>query len=129
MAARIAADGKVTQLDGRAAPAEVVTEADVQDPAKLARLLGRMLSDEAALRRRFAPARLDFEDIPVLVTGDIVQFHHNFGGRARWWVVGWQCATNVAPILREDVTLTTTDTLVLRSYVAGTVTLRLEAAG
>lgn len=126
--ARIASDGTVTQLDGRAATAEAITEDDVADAAKLTRLLARVLTDIAALRRRFVPRRLDFEDVAVLSTGATVQLQHGFGGRVRWWVAGWQCPTNVAPILREDTALTDVNTIVLRSYVAGTVTIRVEAA-
>jgi hypothetical protein len=128
-AAKIDAYGKVTQLDTKATPSEVVTEADVQEPAKLSRLLLRLLADVAALRRRFVPSRTDYEDVAVLNTGAVTQLQHNMAGRVRWWVVGWQCPTNAAPVLREDVALSTSSTLALRSYVSGIVTIRVESAG
>ncbi len=43
-------DGAVRQLDGKRSPDEVVTEKDVQEPAKLARLLGTSLQNVATLR-------------------------------------------------------------------------------
>lgn len=124
----VTSDGKVTQLDGRASAAEALTEADVQDTSKLTRLLARILAELAALRRRFSPRRVDFEDVVVLDTGVAIQLQHSFGARARWWVIGWQCPTNVTWILREDKVNTTTATLVLLSYAAGTVTIRVEAS-
>ncbi len=128
-AARIAADGTVTRLDGRADAEEIITDDDVKEPAKLTRLLSRILSNVAALKRVSAPRRLDFEDVVVSTAGASVPLQHNLNGRVRWSVVDWECATNVAPILRKDATNTTASTLVLLSYVAGTATIRVEAAG
>lgn len=130
-AAKIDSSGKVTQLDARAGADEVVTEEDVQEPAKLSKMLARLLANVAALRRARVSARVDFEDVVVPSTGATapVRLQHNMVGRVRWWVVGWQCSTNVAPILREDTANTTASTLVLLSYVAGTATIRVEAAG
>ncbi len=127
--AKVSSDGTITQLGGRAAPEEVLTEEDAKRPDKVARLLARLLADVAALRRRFSPRRIDYEDVPVLGTGAAVQFQHGFSGRVRWWVVGWQCASSVAPILKEDTDATTSDTLVLNSYVEGTATIRVEEVG
>lgn len=126
---RIDSAGRVYPLDGKATSPESVTEEDVKDSKKLARILERLLLDTATLRRRFNPTRVDFEDVPVSNTGAATQLAHGLNGRVRWSVVGWQCPTNVAPILREDTTLTDTSTLVLRSYVTGTVTVRVEASG
>ena len=117
----------VTQLDGKAGPDEAVTENDVKDAAKLAKMLARVLATLAGLRRAWAPTTVDFEDVAVTTGGATVPFQHNFNGRVRWWVVGWQSAASTAPYLREDTTLTTASTLVLKSYVAGTVTIRVEA--
>jgi hypothetical protein len=128
-AARITADGHVTQLDARAGAREVLTEADVQDAAKLTRLLVRLLSDVAGLLRRANPSRIDFEDFPVSTAGAAVQLQHNMRGRVRWWIVGWQSSGTAAPVLKEDTTATDANTLVLLSYVAGTATVRVEAAG
>ncbi len=127
-AARISRDGTVTRLDGRADAEEVITEDDVKEPAKVTRLLSRILSNIAALKRVSAPSRFDFEDVAVSTSGASVTLQHNINGRVRWWVVDWECVTNAAPILRKDATNTTASTLVLLSYVAGTATIRVEAA-
>lgn len=120
---------KVTILDGRADPAEIVTEQDVQDASKLARGLGRVARDLAGLLRRFNPSRVDFEDVAVGAAGASVTLEHRFSGRVRWWLVGWQATGTTAPILKEDTTNSTSSALVLLSYVAGTACIRVEAAG
>lgn len=127
--ARIASDGAVTVLDGRSEPDEIISTPDIEDPVKLARRLAVMSKDIAGLRREWRPSLLDFEDTPVSTAGAAVQLQHSFGGRVRWWVVDWECASNAAPILRKDDSSTTSDTLVLKSYVAGTATIRVESAG
>lgn len=127
-AVRISSAAKVSTLDGRAQPDEVVTEADVQEPPKLARLLARLLKDTTALKRAFAPRRIDFEDVAVSTAGATVSLQHNFAGRVRWYLVGWSSTGTQAPILKEAAA-TTASTLVLASYVAGTATLRVESAG
>ena len=119
----------VTRLDGKAEPVNVVTEDDAKDAGKVARAIAKLQVDSAGLRRRFAPDRIDFEDVAVSTAGATVTLQHGLAGRVRWWVVDWVCATNVAPILRKDDTNTTDSTLVLLSYVAGTATIRVEAAG
>lgn len=128
-AARIDSDGGVTILDGRAEPDEIITEGDVQDPAKLARRLAEVSKSIADLRRAFVPSVRDYEDIPVSTAGAVVQLEHRFGGRVRWYLVGWQSAGTAAPILKEETSLTTNDTLALMSYVAGTACIRVESAG
>ena len=129
-AALIDVDGTPRVLDGRSEPEEIVTETDAQDPAKVARHLSRALKLIAELRRRANPRRTDFEGVIVDMGGLAVSLQHNFGGRIRWWPVGWQSASaTVAPSLVEDTTSTTDSTLVLRSYAPGTVTIRIEEAG
>ena len=120
--------GKMVVLDGRAEPDEVITEKDVQDASKLARSLRSVSKTLAELRRRFAPRRIDFEDIDIGIAAALVTLEHGFKTRVRWWVVGWQGSAAVSPDLRER-TFTTDTTLVLRSYVAGLVTIRVEEAG
>ena len=128
-AAKITQDGKTTRLVLRAGAPETITEHDVQDPSNLALILTGIRADVADQRADFVPNRIDYEDYPVLTGGAALRLIHGFNGRVRWWVVGWQCPTNVAPILKEDTVQTDTKTLVLLSYVAGTVTIRVEAAG
>lgn len=126
--ARIDSASKVYPLDSPAAPDEVVTEKDVQEPPKLSRMLLRLLKDVASLKRLWTPSRIDFEDQAVSTAGAVVTLNHGFGGRVRWWIVDWQATGTAAPVLKRT-TATTNDALVLASYVAGTATIRVEAAG
>jgi hypothetical protein len=122
-----------TVLDGKASADEVVTEADVQDAPKLARMLVRLLATVADMRRAFSPRRIDFEDVAVSTAGAQVALQHNFGGRVRWWIVGWTSSGTSAPILRELAPTAPAapdpNTLYLQSYVAGTACIRVEGAG
>lgn len=128
-AARVDSDGTVTQLDRGATPGENLSEQDVADVPKLTRLLIRLVADVAALKRRFWPARLDFEDLEVDGTGTVkYRFEHGFGGRARWWVVSTRATSGVSAMLEEHAD-TDQDTLVLVSYSACTIDLRVEQAG
>lgn len=126
MAARIAASGKVYQLDRPAEPDEIVSEEDAGDVGKLSRLLIRLLRDVAAIKRRFFPRRVDFEDRAVdasMVTK--YRFPHGFNAAVRWWVVD---ATGDCPALTRHAD-SDLNTLVLISNVACTVTIRVEVAG
>lgn len=129
--AKIDSTGKATNLDGKAAPDEVVTEADVQEPPKLARLLVRILKDIAGLKRTPAPTFIDFEDIAVVAFNPPVQLQHNFNGRVRWWVVDWVSTGSVGPVFTSDPTqkVSTASTLILYPYSTGTVTIRVEKVG
>ncbi len=128
-AAKVNNDGKVTILDGRASASEVVTDADVQDPPKLARLLGRLLANVAQLARAHTPRRLDFEDVTCAGSGAAIRLRHGFGGRVRWWPVDYlSTGTPAAPILERGAA-TDANVLVLLSYTTGTVSIRVEEAG
>lgn len=120
----------VTQVDRPAQPELVVTEEDVKDASKLARLVAGIAKDVAALKRRFAPRRIDFEDRAVTSSGTVkYQFHHGFGGRVRWWVVDWQPSSlgDVPSFQRHSSS--DANTLVLLSSTNGTATVRVEEAG
>lgn len=127
--ARIESDGKVVVLDGAAEPDEVITEADVQDPAKLARYLSRSLKLIAELQRKHTPRRIDFENLSLGVSGAAIQLQHNFGGAVRWWVVDNVIIGPDTYILQRDEIRTTDDTLVILSYSTGRATIRVEEAG
>lgn len=119
--------GKVRQLDRRAEPDEVLTAKDAADTERLARLLVRIMSDVASLRRRFVPKRIDFEDLTVDATGTAkFRLEHRFGGAVRFWVIGWDGAA--AHNVRQHAD-TTKDVLVLTSTSAGKATVRVEEAG
>lgn len=115
------------QLDKPAEPDEQVTEHQVADLPRLARVLMTLLRDVAALKRRWAPHYIDFAGYVFDATGlPTHRFPHPFKGKIRWWVVDWNGA--VGHSLSRD-TSTTSDTLVLFSVVAGTATLRIEESG
>jgi hypothetical protein len=128
MAARIDRAGNVYQLDRPAGPDETVSEEDVQDPGKLARLLVRILKDVAAIKRRFFPRRLDFEDRAV-TAGDSLRLPHSFNARVRWWVVDWlPDSTGDAGTFEVDAASSDLFTLVLTAHNTGTATIRVEVA-
>jgi len=117
--------GESRSLDLKVEADETVREQDVADPAKLARLLTRLVKENAALRKRFVPRRTDFEDLDV-GTGTTHRLNHGFGGRVRWWVIE-QIGSN--PQLVTIYGDTDKDTLVLYSGVSTRVTVRVEEAG
>ena len=128
MSAIVPAVGAVRQLTRPAEPRQQVTPEQVQDPERLARLAMDLLRDVAALKRRFWPRRVDHEDREVDATGTTkYRFPHGFAGRVRWYVVGWSGGSAGASLVEHDDT--DDSTLVLVSYVAGTLTLRIEEAG
>jgi hypothetical protein len=127
MSANIDSSGNVRQLDRRPDLDETITPDNVTDPKALARLLTKFFRIVVLLQRMWTPGRLDHQDRAVDGTGTtLYTFAHNLGGRVRWWVVDW--TGSAGPQLVKDVA-TDDNTLVLRSYVAGTVTVRIEAAG
>ena len=129
MAARIDRAGNVYQLDRQAEPDEVVTEEDVQDPNKLARLLMRILKTLAGITRRFYPRRVTFHDRAV-TSGDALRLPHGFNARVDWLVVDWVPTTpGDVPIFERVAAATTVNTLVLEVGNSGLVSVRLEVSG
>ncbi len=119
--------GAVRQLDRPAGPDEQVQQDDVTAPPRLVRLLMRILRDVALLRRRWWPPTIDHQDRPVDATGTtLYRFPHGIGGRVNWWPIRWVGAAGHQ--LSEDAA-SDLNTLVLVSHSAGTVTIRIEAAG
>ncbi len=126
MAAKITSDGRIYLLDRPAEPDEMVTEEDAGDRGKLARLLMRILRDLAAIKRRFFPRRVDFEDVSVDATGSTkYRLTHGFDARVRWWPVD---IYGDNALLRRHAD-TDANTLVLVSDAATVVTIRVEVAG
>jgi hypothetical protein len=127
MSAYIPNGGPMRQLDKPAEPDEQFTVEHAQDPRRLAEVVMRILRDLASLRRRWWPEHIDYRDKVVDGTGTtFYRFPHGFGGRVNYWPVRWSGAA--APNLVYSST-SDDDTLVLTSTSAGTVTLRVEAAG
>lgn len=128
--ANIDTSGRITQLDGKAAPDEVVTEDDVKEASKLARILFRILKELAEIRRRWWPRKLDFTDMTLDAAGTLFYLPHDFNGRVRFWVVDFRVVGAAgAPIIQRDATETTPNVLALRSYKEAEVTIRVEEAG
>lgn len=115
--------GVITRLGIRRQPDRTTTTADVQDPEKLARAVQAL---EKATATASTAKSVDFQDVAVSPAGALVSLPHGFGTRVRWWLVDWESSGTSAPVLKRDAT-STNDTLVLASYVAGTVTIRIEA--
>lgn len=88
--AKVSATGAVATLGAKAAPDAVVRAEDVQDATKLARMLEGLLSGVAALKARWAPRKLDYEDVTVGSAGALTRLAHGIAGRVRWSVVGWK---------------------------------------
>jgi hypothetical protein len=128
MSANIPKNGRPRQLDRAGDAEEQITPEQAQDFERLSRLLTGILKDIASLKRRFWPQRIDFEDIDIDNTGTtLYRFPHGLGGPVRWWPVDWAGAA-AGPQLVRDAS-TDANTLVLVSYEAGTLTLRVEEAG
>lgn len=126
-AAIVRPEGPPRSLVSSREPDEEVTEEQLTEQGYAVRLFMRVLREIAALRRRFVPSRIDFEDRAVGV-GTYERFPHGFGGRVRWWVV--DKAGDEPELIRvEPDTLSDKNTLVLYSGVATTVTVRVEEAG
>lgn len=125
--AKVASDGTVTQVGPRIPPDVNVTAEDVEDTSKLARFITSIFRDLAALKARWYPRRVDFEDV-VVVTSRDYSFQHNFNGRVRWWPVEWSSGSAVPPTFVQQIS-TTANTLVLGAYQDGTVTIRIEEVG
>lgn len=122
------ASGKVRQLDKLSRPDDQITEEQVKDPERLSRMMQDILRNIAKLQRRWSPRFAEHEDVQVDGTGTTkYRFAHRFGKRVRWWPVDWADATGGAQLVEHSDT--DENTLVLVSYEAGTVTLRIEEAG
>lgn len=127
MSANIDPRGRVTRLESRALAEPNLTERDVVDAPKLVRLFAILIRELAALKRRWAPPRIDFEDVVVGSAGERYRFPHGLNGRVRWMVVDWEGGGSLYNLARSADT--DANTLVLESYMSGTMTLRIERAG
>lgn len=122
------------QLTPRTSADEVVTEDDVQQPPKLARLLGKVLRELAALRRAWRPREVYFEDYPA-TDGGTIRLEHRLGGRVRWCLVDFvrggtgTSSFNDEVAFNKDDASTTSNVLVLNSRVVGTASFRVWEAG
>lgn len=126
-AAKVTATGKVVQLNAKAEPDSIVTEADAQSPRLLAKLLTGILAELARLRRRYAPRHIDFEDLAIASGGKTLSLHHGFNGRVRWWLVDVEITgSSAAPIVQKWSPLTDADHLGLWTDSNHRVSIRVE---
>lgn len=128
-AARVASTGEIKQLGTKPTPDEVITEEDVKDTSKVAKLFVRILREIADLKRRWAPRRIDFYDLAVGNTGAVLRLQHNFNGRVAWWVIDHQISGAAGAYILQRSTATTANELVLLSYKDAVVSVRVEEVG
>jgi hypothetical protein len=127
------------QLEKPTEPEEIIKPEDAGDTTKLSQLLQRILKKLTELGRRWAPHRLDFEDLVVAgsdVSPETIRLTHMFDGPVRWWVVNTRSGGTIAlPYIQESHEVTTgvplsdRNTLVLDVYYEATLTIRVEEAG
>ena len=139
MSANIEEDGTVKQLDRRPEPDEHITADTVQDKVRLSKFLLQLFREVSALKRRWAPNRIDFRKT---VSGSgaspqTVTVQHNFKAPVVWWIVKATKGTTttvglgttaVMPLVVEQDDSTDT-TLVLKFYYSAVVTIRVEESG
>lgn len=121
-------NGTVVRSRDAARRREVVTEADAQDPRKVADLLTRLVNALEEIVRRITKPSMVFEDV-TCTAGQQVKLIHGFGCRVRWWVVDWVASAEVDLRNVHDVanSQTTDNMLVLYSQTTGTASIRVEA--
>lgn len=128
MSAVVPYRGKARRLDPVASAVDQVTEEQVGDASRTARLLTTLLRAVAELSGRWAPQVIDFEGYPVDGTGTTVyRFTHKLGSNVRWYVVDWSGAAAGPGLVRHSSS--DSNTLSLVSYAAGVVTIRVEVSG
>lgn len=125
-------DATSKQLDSRPQPDEVVTNEDVADAPKLARLLTRILSELAALRRAWSPRVITFRDIVSTgtnVSPQTVRLTHGFGSAVEYEVVDIANpgVVNVTLVSRDSTS--DANVLVVKVYFAATIAIRVTEAG
>ena len=112
-----------------------ITEADVGKPDILAKQMNALHLEVAqatqAVRAHPEQAPVTFKNVVCGTAGAKLYLQHNFGRFADFVTVKWAgSGTTTAPILVSDeldgaTANTSANILVLRSYVAGTATIRL----
>ncbi len=132
MSANVTADGVVRQLDRRPEPDENLTESNVTDPRLLTRFLLRLFRDVSTLKRRWAPARIDFRDVVSTGTAmapTAVSLTHSFGAPVVYWIVRTTNLGAGSLKIAEELSTSTDNRLDLNLYITGTMTIRVEESG
>lgn len=105
----------------------VISPENIEDPEVLAELIDDLQGRIADLEASQPGESVDFEDVAVSTAGTTVKLSHQMGGRVRYWMTDWvPSAANTVPDIEKDTTNTTANVLVLKSYVAGRLTFRVE---
>lgn len=127
----VRADGTLAKARRFVSAGGNVSQNDVTDPAKLAELVRGMSARISELEARSAPQATEFQ-VFAPSGGQLIRLQHNISGPVRYFATFWLHANNgqspaSGPALVRDDT-STSDVLVLRSYVAGHVVIRVEQA-
>lgn len=98
-------------------------------PGQLAEQLRQVMLRVNRLEAVAPPEPTEFE-VAVSTAGALVSLRHSFGVPVRWWVTSWGTTTaGTPPVATHALVMDATsdsDTLVLRSYVAGRAVVRIE---
>lgn len=116
-------DGQVVRARRKVYSSDAVMEEDASNPGRIADLLRVAMQRISELEARLADEGIEFE-ANVGAAGALSRFEHGFGKSVRFWPVYWSGAT-AAPILARSSD-STDNTLVLASYTAGRVVIRIE---
>ena len=128
MSVNVTSAGVVKRLDLELEAPSPIDERDVAEPGRLARMLLDIVRDLRKLTGLWRPRRIDFEGRALLDDGTtLYRFEHRFASNVRWWAVDWTSDDGGVDIVKDAAS--DTNTLVLRSYCTGTITLRVEEAG
>lgn len=108
-----------------------IYDESLKDTQKLGEILRGIVNRLTSVEARTPPEAVEIEKV-VSAGGAVTEFTHNFKCPVRWYVVDWaksSAATpTTAPILVRNQDTSTEDVLVLSSYTAGKVVLRIEPA-
>lgn len=101
----------------------------VDSPAELPQVIQKLSKRVSDLEASVGPSWTDFE-CTVSTAGATVSLAHGYSSPVRWYVVHWGATEagtvpTAAPALVMSNT-SSTDTLVLKSYVAGKAVVRVE---
>lgn len=120
--------GNLKRVRPFASRGATVSDSDVTEPGKLAELLRQIQKRISTTEAITPPEALELEyDV---TSGLDFNVAHNFGGPVRWYVVDWYATPGAGASGPSFSRLTTSTTklLVLHSYCAGRVVIRVESS-
>lgn len=118
-------DSRGTLRKGTPAPANRrgISRDEAADPSRLSEALRDIYDRLGVLEARAAPEATEYV-LDVGTAGAITRLYHGFGSSVRWTVCHWSGPNASWALVQDD--LSDPDYLVLRSYQAGRVVLRIE---